>query len=126
MIRRPPRSTRTDTLFPYTPLFRSGDAQILAVHRHARQHLDPAEIEIDPPPLAERCGWHVDRACVGGGAGKVADAVVGVVAQALELRQHGLRRCAAAWLEGDGPRPLDDARRRSSEEHTSETQSLMR
>src|SRR3546814_15911636 len=29
MIRRPPRSTRTDTLFPYTTLFRSGD------HRHA-------------------------------------------------------------------------------------------
>src|SRR3546814_16808545 len=28
MIRRPPRSTRTDTLFPYTTLFRS--AQILA------------------------------------------------------------------------------------------------
>src|SRR3546814_19910210 len=24
MIRRPPRSTRTDTLFPYTKLFRSG------------------------------------------------------------------------------------------------------
>src|SRR3546814_4728075 len=32
MIRRPPRSTRTDTLFPYTPLFRS-DAR-----PHARQH----------------------------------------------------------------------------------------
>src|SRR3546814_9148609 len=30
MIRRPPRSTRTDTLFPYTTLFRSGD-------RRARQ-----------------------------------------------------------------------------------------
>src|SRR3546814_18000299 len=29
MIRRPPRSTRTDTLFPYTTLFRSG----AAVHR---------------------------------------------------------------------------------------------
>src|SRR3546814_1180213 len=29
MIRRPPRSTRTDTLFPYTTLFRSGlDLQI--------------------------------------------------------------------------------------------------
>src|SRR3546814_13161851 len=29
MIRRPPRSTRTDTLFPYTTLFRSGaDAHI--------------------------------------------------------------------------------------------------
>src|SRR3546814_12999747 len=25
MIRRPPRSTRTDTLFPYTTLFRSGE-----------------------------------------------------------------------------------------------------
>src|SRR3546814_7891166 len=30
MIRRPPRSTRTDTLFPYTTLFRShGDAALL-------------------------------------------------------------------------------------------------
>src|SRR3546814_12277563 len=27
MIRRPPRSTRTDTLFPYTTLFRSGNNQ---------------------------------------------------------------------------------------------------
>src|SRR3546814_14727541 len=32
MIRRPPRSTRTDTLFPYTTLFRSG---ILQTHYHA-------------------------------------------------------------------------------------------
>src|SRR3546814_3678244 len=30
MIRRPPRSTRTDTLFPYTTLFRSQ-----ALRRHA-------------------------------------------------------------------------------------------
>src|SRR3546814_7390305 len=30
MIRRPPRSTRTDTLFPYTTLFRSYDEQALA------------------------------------------------------------------------------------------------
>src|SRR3546814_13738671 len=28
MIRRPPRSTRTDTLFPYTTLFRSTGAEI--------------------------------------------------------------------------------------------------
>src|SRR3546814_8844921 len=28
MIRRPPRSTRTDTLFPYTTLFRSGSALV--------------------------------------------------------------------------------------------------
>src|SRR3546814_2432269 len=27
MIRRPPRSTRTDTLFPYTTLFRSGNVE---------------------------------------------------------------------------------------------------
>src|SRR3546814_1367703 len=29
MIRRPPRSTRTDTLFPYTTLFRSDREEIL-------------------------------------------------------------------------------------------------
>src|SRR3546814_7043715 len=29
MIRRPPRSTRTDTLFPYTTLFRSGQAVVV-------------------------------------------------------------------------------------------------
>src|SRR3546814_4967109 len=28
MIRPPPRSTRTDTLFPYTTLFRSGDPEV--------------------------------------------------------------------------------------------------
>src|SRR3546814_12050869 len=32
MIRRPPRSTRTDTLFPYTTLFRSGVGFGDAVH----------------------------------------------------------------------------------------------
>src|SRR3546814_5802059 len=35
MIRRPPRSTRTDTLFPYTTLFRSGCDQILTVEAPA-------------------------------------------------------------------------------------------
>src|SRR3546814_1290032 len=34
MIRRPPRSTRTDTLFPYTTLFRSHDD---VVQRHLAQ-----------------------------------------------------------------------------------------
>src|SRR3546814_15827210 len=34
MIRRPPRSTRTDTLFPYTTLFRSwGSGRRIARHR---------------------------------------------------------------------------------------------
>src|SRR3546814_2297168 len=34
MIRRPPRSTRTDTLFPYTTLFRSSEA-IQSGYRHS-------------------------------------------------------------------------------------------
>src|SRR3546814_14083564 len=39
MIRRPPRSTRTDTLFPYTTLFRSNmlESSIMA---------DPSELEL--------------------------------------------------------------------------------
>src|SRR3546814_3347952 len=32
MIRRPPRSTRTDTLFPYTTLFRSPDGRYPPPH----------------------------------------------------------------------------------------------
>src|SRR3546814_8575550 len=43
MIRRPPRSTRTDTLFPYTPLFRSDRARG-ARQMPARADIDPAEI----------------------------------------------------------------------------------
>src|SRR3546814_13695769 len=36
MIRRPPRSTRTATLFPYTTLFRSDPAAVRRVeHQHA-------------------------------------------------------------------------------------------
>src|SRR3546814_12423484 len=39
MIRRPPRSTRTDTLFPYTTLFRSYplEHEILGHHAAGRQ-----------------------------------------------------------------------------------------
>src|SRR3546814_7760400 len=49
MIRRPPRSTRTDTLFPYTTLFRS---ILEAVPR--RQSLFPAlrRLRLLPPPTA--------------------------------------------------------------------------
>src|SRR3546814_4732152 len=46
MIRRPPRSTRTDTLFPYTTLFRS-DFAALALHQLERLGLQPA---FDAPP----------------------------------------------------------------------------
>src|SRR3546814_19712592 len=53
MIRRPPRSTRTDTLFPYTTLFRS---ELLRAHGGlaARQALhvlhEVAETVHDAPP----------------------------------------------------------------------------
>src|SRR3546814_9550172 len=45
MIRRPPRSTRTDALFPYTTLFRSVEG--LAPHDHRAAHgelLEAAEV----------------------------------------------------------------------------------
>src|SRR3546814_11075821 len=34
MIRRPPRSTRTDTLFPYTTLFRSAITHVRVIDGH--------------------------------------------------------------------------------------------
>src|SRR3546814_3896069 len=45
MIRRPPRSTRTDTLFPYTTLFRSAHAVALRV---VSGRLDGCGIDVDP------------------------------------------------------------------------------
>src|SRR3546814_1802515 len=36
MIRRPPRSTRTDTLFPYTTLFRSENSEKVLPHNTPR------------------------------------------------------------------------------------------
>src|SRR3546814_13935265 len=48
MIRRPPRSTRTDTLFPYTTLFRS------------RPRLAEARALLDPPDLGTQ-GGHGSR-----------------------------------------------------------------
>src|SRR3546814_11689124 len=41
MIRRPPRSTRTDTLFPYTTLFRSEDLQVARIDHGNRALEDP-------------------------------------------------------------------------------------
>src|SRR3546814_10304258 len=52
MIRRPPRSTRTDTLFPYTTLFRSIEAlspveQELQADDGDRQGKEPGPVEPD-------------------------------------------------------------------------------
>src|SRR3546814_17934169 len=43
MIRRPPRSTRTDTLFPYTTLLRSGAGR--TDHQHATRNLSAEFLE---------------------------------------------------------------------------------
>src|SRR3546814_14454049 len=52
MLRRPPRSTRTDTLFPYTTLFRSR-ADIHAVLSLALGTRDPSQHHGAP-----RQAWH--------------------------------------------------------------------
>src|SRR3546814_3446668 len=72
MIRRPPRSTRTDTLFPYTTLFRShrrhalwrdrGGARLRHVEapdlspRHPAERLPPR-----PAGLFQRSDFHAAR-----------------------------------------------------------------
>src|SRR3546814_11604734 len=54
MIRRPPRSTRTDTLFPYTTLFRSAPYDARATRRlpalHARRGRAWLAGQRSPPP----------------------------------------------------------------------------
>src|SRR3546814_20267073 len=56
MIRRPPRSTRTDTLFPYTTLFRSGlGSGTRSCYRRPGQRwtifeIDPAMVRIARDP----------------------------------------------------------------------------
>src|SRR3546814_4503079 len=46
MIRRPPRSTRTDTLFPYTTLFRSYSAGYVESHASGECHWIDAVLPI--------------------------------------------------------------------------------
>src|SRR3546814_16759928 len=58
-IRRPPRSTRTDTLFPYTALFRSCRCRKL-VAADIRELLRPHQQGLDPD-AARRCRRHGRR-----------------------------------------------------------------
>src|SRR3546814_10370982 len=100
MLRRPPRSTRTDTLFPYTTLFRSGGLAELLHHlgAFAVGHGDHRHLDLQLLHLA------------GGGDGAL------VVAG--DHQQVGLQRLDLGQRRGDiGER---------SEEHTSELPSLMR
>src|SRR3546814_4898562 len=97
MIRRPPRSTRTDTLFPYTTLFR---ADSTASHR----------ARFGPCPPSRR-GWQLKTDCADVKASFVSATTGARTAHALFSR-HGYFS-PTCFTE-------------RSEEHTSELQSLMR
>src|SRR3546814_4869044 len=112
MIRRPPRSTRTDTLFPYTTLFRSDDESVggvgldaLADGLHHFQ-IDAEQVVAAHPRLAGDPGGDDDDV----GAGDV-----GIIIGAGDLRVKALNRADLRQVE-----------RLRSEAHTSELQSLMR
>src|SRR3546814_1629423 len=131
MIRRPPRSTRTDTLFPYTPLFRSEVLVLL--------HQAAALAEIDSLGLDLR--RLIERRAVADADGARLQARQQVGGIRLGCLHGGLRpldlegRHRAAGQGGrtaDGQHQTEapsnghrDPRKRS-EEHTSELQSLMR
>src|SRR3546814_5482665 len=117
MIRRPPRSTRTDTLFPYTTLFRSENrAMQIDFYQLSRE---PVERVL--PSIAQRILESGGRLLV------VADEA------RLEQISQGLWHAAPETFlangraEGDHPdiQPILLSQDRS-EEHTSELQSLMR
>src|SRR3546814_3832796 len=67
MRRRPPRSTRTDTLFPYTTLFRAQDGSLGQIRRgelvpQVQASLEAlAEGTTGRDPTRSRFGWHVLR-----------------------------------------------------------------
>src|SRR3546814_1345519 len=110
MIRRPPRSTRTDTLFPYTTLFRSKICSKGWINdRYRRAQRDRGAR--DSAPARKNLARADDAASDRGMADE-------------ERLRLGPRPpfSAARRL---GPCRLRDSRRRS-EEHTSELQSLMR
>src|SRR3546814_17008955 len=71
MLRRPPRSTRTDTLFPYTPLFRSVESAsapaIVPAARRRRRLLRFVTSRL------------LVAGCFGGSLGRELDGVVGVL-----------------------------------------------
>src|SRR3546814_12849438 len=70
MIRRPPRSTRTDTLFPYTTLFRSASTFIFLDLKKDRYFRLPARLEdhfrnlVDDPLSAGSAAPEIGRAHV--------------------------------------------------------------
>src|SRR3546814_9308570 len=123
MIRRPPRSTRTDTLFPYTTLFRSVDGRRAGVGQRLRLE------RTLPSPLPQRGGMValVALQLVGHpqeGAVEQRAIIIGEFDQlGFDNEPSQLNELARALAALD--LPFACARSRS-EEHTSELQSLMR
>src|SRR3546814_6132696 len=128
MIRRPPRSTRTDTLVPYTTLFRS--LRLLVDSRPREQQLDCAlhhrqwraqlvadvgvELAVTLHHLGEALGVIVERGC------KLADLVLGEMrGQLVGLHAVAGGLQAARQLRyrahHPGSRPPADQRRQQSE-----------
>src|SRR3546814_6098821 len=120
MIRRPPRSTRTDTLFPYTTLFRS----CLPPERSATGRL-PAHAARRPDDDgrewrdAGRCGRIAASRRAGGQTSAARDP--GIPAALLPARRSTSSGITPAWVLAVAP-----SGRGRSEEHTSELQTLMR
>src|SRR3546814_10715716 len=121
MIRRPPRSTRTDTLFPYTTLFRSGPGVALAGQEHAARRA--AGPRARSRALCKSAAFGRPEPAERGGQGPEApriwshDAVV-------PPRSVGPLRADPARLDrARRAEQPDDGR---SEEHTSELQAPMR
>src|SRR3546814_7926804 len=119
MIRRPPRSTRTDTLFPYTTLFRSRNAMVAELG-------EPAETAWRPDAVPPDYRWE---------SREVPDYFAEVVARILppEARQEpalttALRLARHLRETSRQGAPIQSNTRETyrSEEHKSELQSLMR
>src|SRR3546814_5143624 len=111
MIRRPPRSTRTDTLFPYTTLFRS------QVHGLCRLHGPEAR------PLRIREAGAEQLLEFAYADAPHLPAHAGGLARAPCRKAAGSRRRAGCACPRRGRTARLSLR---SEEHTSELQSLMR
>src|SRR3546814_14265042 len=109
MIRRPPRSTRTDTLFPYTTLFRSGRTQKVVVPSFTLMAIAAGKWSVPPEKLL-RIANGVDLRRYGGEAGKrsplagcdidPAAVVIGTVAPLRPAKNVGRLLHAFAALPG--------------------------
>src|SRR3546814_20973901 len=83
MIRRPPRSTRTDTLFPYTTLFRSLHIecrQSVTIWRQGDRHWELEKMFARTERLLLRPGWQEDAPALARAIGE--EAVVRNLARA--------------------------------------------